>query len=280
MKISILLSTYNGALYIEEQIDSILAQTMTSWTLYIRDDGSTDKTVTIINEYCLKFPKKIKYVKDNLGNLRSAGSFMQMLSIIESDYYMFCDQDDVWLSTKIEKSYQKIKELEFNNPEKSALVFTDLFVVDFNLKLIDSSMWNYSKINPDNAKNLYMTTCLSSVTGCTVMINNLLKNQVLPYPKFARMHDWWINLNAVHFGVVDYINEPTIQYRQHNENVLGADQITKNHYLKKILSLKSVINDNIKVFKMLNALHFELNYFKVFYTKIKIILNINLQVKR
>lgn len=272
MKISILLSAYNGELYLRDQIDSILSQTMDNWVLYIRDDGSTDATNKIIDEYVQNFPNKIKSISDKLGNLRSAASFMQILSVVESDYYMFCDQDDVWLPFKIENTYLKIKELESNNPNKSALVFTDLFVVDSNLKPINSSMWNYSNINPDNAKDLYKTTCLSSVTGCTIMFNNHLKNKVLPYPKSARMHDWWITLNAIHYGVVDYINLPTIKYRQHNNNVLGADQHSKNHYFKKILFLRNVIKENIKVFKMLEALSFKLNYFKVFKTKIKIIL--------
>jgi glycosyltransferase involved in cell wall biosynthesis len=273
MKISILLSTYNGELYLQEQIDSILTQTATNWVLYIRDDGSTDKTNAIIEDYIQKFPEKIKAINDNVGNLRSAGSFMYMLSVVDSDYYMFCDQDDVWLPFKIEKTYSKIKELERNNPNKGALVFTDLIVVDYNLKVINSSMWNYSKINPENTKDLYRTTCLSSVTGCTIMFNNLIKEKVLPYPKVARMHDWWITLNTIYFGVVDYISEPTIQYRQHNSNVLGADQLSKYHYLKKLGSLKRVVNNNIKVLKMLNALRFEINYFKVFWIKIKIISN-------
>jgi hypothetical protein len=99
-----------------------------------------------------------------------------------------------------------------------------------------------------------------------------MKQKVLPYPKVARMHDWWISLNAIHFGLVDYVSSPTIKYRQHNTNVLGAEELSKFHYLIKILSLKKVITDNIKVFKMLKALRFEINYFKVFFTKIKIIL--------
>ena len=272
MAIAILLSTHNGEFFLQEQLDSIISQTYSNWVLYIRDDGSTDGTLKIIERYIALFPKKIHLFSDSLGNLKSAASFMSMLSVVESDYYMFCDQDDVWLPFKIEMTYLKMEELEGKNLNKGALIFTDLMVVDSNLKLINSSMWNYSRINPDNAKDLYQTTCLSSVTGCTVMFNNQIKEKVLPYPKVARMHDWWITLNANQFGVVDYISAPTIQYRQHNSNVLGADQISKYHYLKKIKSLKSVINENIEVIKMLNALSFEINYFKVFWTKIKIII--------
>jgi glycosyltransferase involved in cell wall biosynthesis len=272
MKISILLSTYNGELYLKEQIDSIFWQTINDWVLYIRDDGSTDHTVNIINDFIERFPEKIKLINDSLGNLRSASSFMYLLSQIDSDYYMFCDQDDVWLPFKIEKTILKLKYLESMHPNKGVLVFTDLTVVDSNLKRVDHSMWHYSGINPDNAKNFYRTACLSTVTGCTMMFNHFIKEKVLPYPKVARMHDWWISLNAVHCGVVDYVNEPTMLYRQHGLNVLGADKINKNHYLKKVLLLKNTIKDNFEVLKMLRSLNFRKNYIKIYSTKIKIIL--------
>lgn len=278
MNIAILLSTYNGALYLKDQIDSILLQTYTNWCLYIRDDGSKDNSVDIIDFYTRKYPDRIFKIQDDYGNLKSAVSFMKMLEVVDSDYYMFCDQDDIWLPFKIEKSLTRMKDIEIVNPNKSVLVFTDLSVVDSNLGIINSSMWAYSNINPDNAKNLYKTTCLSSVTGCTLMINKLLKQKVLPYPASARMHDWWISLNAVYYGIVDYITEPTIFYRQHDSNVLGADKLEKNHYLRRLIFLKKTISENIEVFKMLSALNFRINYVKVLIAKIKIIL-INIKNK-
>jgi glycosyltransferase involved in cell wall biosynthesis len=272
MKVSLLLSIYNGELFLKEQIESIMNQTYTDWELYVRDDGSNDDSKKIVDEYINQYPKKIHWIKDSQGNLKSASSFMYMLSIIESDYYMFCDQDDVWFPFKIEKTLSRIKEVETVNPNKGVLIFTDLTIVNSDLKIINSSMWSYSNINPENAKDFYKTSCLSSVTGCTIMINNYIKEKALPFPTVARMHDWWITLNASHYGIVDYLNESTIYYRQHNNNVLGADQITQNHYLKRVLSLRNTINENIEVLKMLRALDFKKNYFIVFWTKIKIIL--------
>lgn len=271
MQIAILLSTYNGEPYLREQLESVLKQTYTNWKLYIRDDGSTDATLAIINSYVEKYPDKIKLIMDDAGNLRSAASFMKLLENVQADYYMFCDQDDVWLPTKIEKTLNKLNVVEAQHPDKPVLVFTDLAVVDAGLQPINNSMWKYSDIDPENAKNFYRTTCLSSVTGCTVMINNLLKAKILPYPKTARMHDWWMCLNAAHYGVVDYVNEATILYRQHGRNVLGAETIDKNYYLNKLRSLRKTINDNIKVFRMLNSLRFHVSFFKVAVTKIKII---------
>ncbi|WP_306353545.1 glycosyltransferase family 2 protein [Flavobacterium sp. '19STA2R22 D10 B1'] len=272
MKIAILLSTYNGELFIKDQIESILLQTNKDWCLYIRDDGSNDNTINIIDFYVTKYPSQIIKIIDDCGNLRSAASFMQMLSVINSDYYMFCDQDDVWLPFKIDTTLDKMKENELAKPNTGVLVFTDLTIVDSNLNVINDSMWDYSKINPENAKNFYRTTCLSSVTGCTIMLNNYIKEKVLPYPRSARMHDWWITLNTSHYGVVDYVNIPTILYRQHNDNVLGAEKLNKNHYLKKFILIRSTLRDNMKVYKMLQALRFKVNYLNVLLTKIKIVL--------
>src|ERR1700744_365701 len=102
MSISILLSAYNGERFLKDQIESILAQTNKNWILYIRDDGSKDGTIGIVNFYAERYPHQIIKIEDNAGNLKSAGSFMHMLNNVSSEYYMFCDQDDVWLPFKIE----------------------------------------------------------------------------------------------------------------------------------------------------------------------------------
>jgi glycosyltransferase involved in cell wall biosynthesis len=272
MNISILLSAYNGELFLKDQIESILSQTNKQWCLYIRDDGSKDNTIDIINFYTKNYPAQIIQIKDEEGNLGSDQSFMKMLSVVDSEYYMFCDQDDIWLPFKIELTLKKIKEVEAVNPDKGILVFTNLAVVETDLKMINNSMWDYNKIDPENAKDFYKTTCLSTITGCTLMFNDAIRQAALPYPKVALMHDWWISLNAVHFGIVDYLNTSTVLYRQHANNVLGAKELDKNHYLRRLLSLTETMKDNFKVFKMLNALEFKVNFPKVFLTKIKILI--------
>lgn len=272
MKVSILLSTYNGELYLTEQLESIISQTYSNWFLYIRDDGSSDKTINIINNYIKNYPKQIILINDNLGNLKSASSFMYLLSVVDADYYMFCDQDDVWLPFKIEKTFLKLQEIEKNNSNTGVLIFTDLSVVNSKLETINPSMWNYSKINPENAKDFYKTTCISSVNGCTMMFNNRIKEKVLPYPIVSRMHDWWICLNAIHYGKVDYISDVTMLYRQHEGNVLGVGQITKNHLIKKIFLLNTTVKENFKVLKMFKALNFKISYFEYFFNKIKVII--------
>ncbi len=110
--VAILLSTYNGQLYLKEQIDSLLDQTYKNWCLFVRDDGSSDDTLQIISTYAKKCPERIVLLTDNRGNIKPAASFMQLLSMVDMDYYMFCDQDDIWLSTKIERTYEEMVSIE------------------------------------------------------------------------------------------------------------------------------------------------------------------------
>jgi glycosyltransferase involved in cell wall biosynthesis len=275
MKIAILLSTFNGEKFLETQIISLINQKNNDWHLYIRDDGSLDKTVEIVKRFCIKHPSLISFIEDSLGNIGSAASFMALLSTVDADYYMFCDQDDFWLENKIQVSLDRLVYMEMVNPGKPCLVFTDLTLVNDKLELLHRSMWEYSKINPENAKDFYKNICRSSVTGCTIMMNNHLKKRVLPYPMVALMHDWWVSLNACHYGKVDYISEPTMLYRQHEKNVLGAEIRERNHYLKKVLFIKETIKGNVRVLKIFKELNFDVNYLMFFIQKVKVIFNIN-----
>lgn len=133
--IAILMSTYNGSLFIKEQIESILKQTNKEWLLYIRDDGSTDDTRMILQEYTRKNPSKIHLLHDEFMNIGAGRSFMHLLEVVNADYYMFCDQDDVWMENKIERTYLYLRNLEQKFGKNTAIgVFTDLTVVDSNLK--------------------------------------------------------------------------------------------------------------------------------------------------
>ena len=132
-KVDILLATYNGARFLKEQLDSILNQTHTEFRLIISDDKSTDKTRAIIEEYAAK-DSRIEYYfqKKNLGVIKN---FEFLLKKVESDYFMFSDQDDIWKENKIELSLAKLKE------DDADLVYSDLEVVDRDLKTIYKSYW-------------------------------------------------------------------------------------------------------------------------------------------
>ena len=123
--IAILMATYKGAKYLSAQIDSILAQTNHDWELFVHDDCSPDDTMVILKGYELKYPKLIHVMPQSQRFGGARDNFMWMLENVESEYYMFCDQDDIWLPYKIEVTYDKIKEEERNAPNIPLMVYTD-----------------------------------------------------------------------------------------------------------------------------------------------------------
>lgn len=268
-KISILLSTYNSEAFLQDQINSILGQTYKDWILYIRDDGSKDNTISIIDDYCRKFNNIILF-KDGSSNLGAKNSFMTLLTKVNSPYYMFCDHDDVWLPLKIEKTLNKMVEIETIHPSKPILIFTDVKVVDHNLNMIAKSLWSYQKTSPNYAKNIYLLSISNPVTGCTIMINHNAKEISLPMSSKSLMHDLWIALKVSHYGIVDFIIDPTVLYRQHFHNVVGAKEASVKYYFNKLVQLHTVIKGNIKLIQMINSLGFKIDPFKRFLLKMKI----------
>ena len=201
--IYILLSSYNGEKYIEEQIRSLINQTYKNWKLLIRDDGSSDTTLDIIKKL-EKTDKRISLIKSN-GNLGSCQSFLELVAYTKKhfkpEYIMFCDQDDVWLKNKIKNAISLMKEKEKIEPEIPILIHTDLIVVDENLKIISKSLWKYQKTNPD--KNKFRLLLNVNVTaGCTMLLNKKLIDKIYNGPNNSSFHDAWITLIAAAFGKI------------------------------------------------------------------------------
>ena len=232
-KVDILLATYNGEKYLREQIDSILNQTHTEFRLLISDDGSTDGTRDVLNEYKQKDKRiEVFFQENNLGVVKN---FEFLLEKVEAKYYMFSDQDDIWKETKIEKSLNKIEE-GFD------LVYSDLEVVDENLNVTYSSYWKlkgiYNKIKKyNNFESLYLN---NFITGCTMISKKELINSFMPLPNTSKfvLHDYWISLIISQNGKIAYIEEPLIKYRQHKNNKVGSKK--KTDELKSIDEIRSL----------------------------------------
>ena len=229
MSIDILLSTYNGELFLSDQINSILQQTCTFWNLLIRDDGSKDQTRKIISKYIELYPGKITEILDQNGNVGSPLSFSLLLEQSKSRYIMFCDQDDVWLENKVEATYEEMLKLEMKTADLPLMVFTDLHVVNERLELLYDSFMVKQKLFPDGVNHEYKIFALNVVAGCTIMINDVAKKFILPFPKFM-VHDHWIAMNIAHYGVCKYLDQKTILYRQHGDNVYGAFEINYKYF--------------------------------------------------
>ena len=240
--LTILLATYNSSHYIRELLDSILAQTYKDWTLVIRDDVSSDNTVEIVNEYIAQYPGKFSLLDNHGESKRAYLNFVELMKNVESDYYMFCDHDDVWLPDKIELSIKKMNEVEKDGVP--AIVHTDMKVVNQNLQVIHDSFWVYSRLLPEHNSFVEMVLC-NSANGCTMLFNHKAKEVSLPNVEFAKMHDMLLNQSvAANGGVISPIYEATVLYRQHIDNVVGAKQRNFIYELKRFLNIPMFIKDN------------------------------------
>ena len=273
-KIAILLATYNGAKYIREQLDSLFQQSCGDFHLYIRDDGSKDDTLKIVEEYRQKFSDRITVLEDSQKHKGAAKSFMTLLQEVDSDYYMFCDQDDIWLPTKVEKTFARMKEIEGTAQNAGTanavgtapiLVATDLKVVDENLQPLKDSFNVDLKIDVFR-KHSELICVRHVVTGCTMMFNRAAKEASLPMSPRATMHDEWVAL-CVHFkgGIISILDEATILYRQHTSNTLGAEQASKGFFARALARAGQK-----QFFQVAKLLHkdFGLSYFKFLMYKI------------
>lgn len=232
-KIAVLLATYNGGKYIREQLDSLFQQSCKQFHLYVRDDGSSDDTMKIVEEFRQKYPDRITILEDSQKHRGAAKSFMYLLENVDSEYYMFCDQDDIWLPEKIEKTFARMKD-ETAAKNVPVLVATDLKVVDEQLSPIKDSFNEDLKIDVFR-KHPELICVRHVVTGCTMMFNRAAKLASLPMSPRATMHDEWVAL-CVHFkgGVISILDDATILYRQHTSNTLGAEQASKGFFARAI----------------------------------------------
>ena len=256
--IAILMSTYNGERYLAEQLDSIIAQTCTGWRLFVRDDGSTDRTQQILDEYGAK-DHRITLLRDqeNLGACRSFEHLLEQCG--DADYYAFADQDDVWKPNKLAICLDTIRKAERDFPNQPVVVHTDLQVVDDQLNEIAPSFWQYGGIVPQilDANIHYLAIC-NSVTGCAMMMNRAARKAALPFLPGIFMHDAWVALMVLKAGGrVIPIPQTTIRYRQHTQNVCGAQQYRfrmSNIREKYRLAQRSYRTGHPLVFK--NKVHF------------------------
>lgn len=235
-EVSIVLATYNGASYLEEQLDSVLANTFTDWTMEICDDGSNDRTLAIIEEYQEQYPGKF-FLHRNEQNLGVTTNFLEGAKRAAGEYIMFCDQDDVWLPDKIEKTLKKLKEREAAIGKKTPIVvFTDAKLVDGVLRTISDSFFGYNGLDTSKT-DLAHLLIENKVIGCTTMFNRAVADKIIRFPTMARYHDWWIALIGATFGEVFYLEEPTMLYRQHGNNVVGSQNFLQ-YVVDRIKNIK------------------------------------------
>ncbi|WP_295070867.1 glycosyltransferase family 2 protein [Ruminococcus sp.] len=215
-KIIVLMSAYKGKKYINDQLNSILNQKKVDVEILIRVDGSPDDTYQYIQEIASKQPKIKVYEGENL---RSAKSFLNLVQCApENEYYAFSDQDDIWDEDKL---YVALKHIKGYPADKPNMYYSNLRVVDSNLKTIRS--FHSSSFEGENKYNILID---NMAAGCTMVFNRKAAElAVRKIPEYCLMHDAWIHLVCAFFGNVYYDKRPHISYRQHEDNVVGASKL-------------------------------------------------------
>jgi glycosyltransferase involved in cell wall biosynthesis len=209
--VAVLLSTYNGATYLQEQLESLRAQERVRVCLHARDDGSSDLTCEILRQYAGVWPALADTSPGQ--NLGPAASFLQLLRTApdDADYYAFCDQDDVWLPEKLARAAAALA-----SETGPALYCSNVICVADDLRVLG--------VPPAHDGPGFEHLLFENVgAGCTVVLNpaaRALINSEVPL-RGVVMHDWWCVLVVAMFGHVHYDPEPSIFYRQHGANALG-----------------------------------------------------------
>ena len=223
--ITVLLSTYNGERYLAEQIGSLLNQRGVDIQILIRDDGSTDSTVEIIKDYRNR-DERVHFIQGK--NVGAGQSFFDLICRSQdTEYYAFCDQDDVWDEDKLLCALEMIGECNADIP---VLYHSNLRIVDENLQVI-----RIAHECPIDESQKYSCLARNAVTGCTAVFNMAAKRLIQSHiPSEDILHDNWIYMVCKFFGTVYYDFEPHISYRQHAANVVGMHKMTFCGYLSRI----------------------------------------------
>ena len=222
--INIVLASFNGADFLREQLDSLIAQSETKWDLLIRDDGSTDETLEIIQFYTQK-DERIRLLSDQLGPTGSAlGNFAALLKAAftqGAEYVFCCDQDDVWEPNKLELVMARLKQLE-GKGTAPCLVHHDLVVVNDSLEPVADSFFRLMRLQPGDQYKPQRLISRNEITGCAMACNRALLELALPVSDQAVMHDWWLGMCAGFFGRLAFMPQRLVKYRQHASNTIGA----------------------------------------------------------
>ena len=220
--VDVLLATYNGERFLQDLLNSLVDQNCEDWGVIAADDNSTDATSSILRPGIFSTIGRFSAVEstERLGVIRN---FEQLLARSSAQYFMLCDQDDVWLPDKISRMLSHIKELEQKHGKTTPiLVQSDLVLVDRNLDRLSESYWEYNRINPWRARLPGSLLYQNLVVGCATIGNAALRRLSLPFPPEVMMHDWWLGLIAAHAGKLEFMRSPTVLYRQHQGNLVGS----------------------------------------------------------
>jgi len=219
--VDILLTTCNSnEKYLKEQINSLTSQTYRNIRIYISDDASTKQSVLdILDDYQDKDDRIIVFKqKENLGFNKN---FEFLLKQSTANYIMFCDHDDIWYNTKVEKTLKKMLET------KVSMVYCNARQVDESGNVLKDNYFKYKNVPQIRGKSkLAISRCIG--IGCSQMITKKVKENMLPFKENVIAHDWLAAFIANEQNGIDYIPENLFDYRLHSNNVFGGRNLNQN----------------------------------------------------
>jgi len=209
----VLLSTYNGARFVSDLLASVVAQVGVNVAVYVRDDGSTDETPSIILNHARRYPSTQITLGENLGV--NASFFELLTSVGPADYYAICDQDDIWLPDKLVRAICMLEAA--GESAYPRLYGSRVTLVDEKLQIVSAS--RPSRIAPGFANALVENV----LPGCTMVLNRAARAAVVRrLPEKVRTYDWWLYQVLSGIGEISFDEESRILYRQHSTNTIGA----------------------------------------------------------
>lgn len=221
--VALLLATYNGEKYLAELLESLVCQSLKNFRVFIHDDGSSDRSLAIIDSYTNKLSMTVIASEGGLG---AARSFLRLLTEAGDsfDYYFFADQDDYWYQDKMQRAVQALQQHR-DNP---ALYCS-------KLELVDSQLNHICFTASPRIFSLRNALVENVATGCTVAINRATyKLATQSNPNSIIMHDWWLYLIVSAFGTIIYDEVPSIKYRQHGGNAVGSATSSYQEVLRRV----------------------------------------------
>jgi rhamnosyltransferase len=214
----IALATYNGARFIEAQLDSYVGQSFEDWGLLVRDDGSSDDTVERIRHHANEHGYPLRFTDDSGSHAGYPDTFYTLLEQSRAPIVLFSDQDDVWLPKKASLLVETLRALPADRP---VLVHSDLKVVGQGLEELHPSYLRHIRAHPPHSDSVLGLLCWNYVTGCASAVNARAR-ELFRRPDARTGHDTWIALTCAALGSVRFLDTPTVLYRQHGENLVGA----------------------------------------------------------
>lgn len=217
--VDVVLATYQGERFLAEQLASIAAQTWVPTRLLVADDGSTDRTYSVVEDFARLAPFPVVWVaRDRVGG--AAANFSRLLAATSAEVVLLCDQDDRWPPHRI--ADVMVAFTAHASSQTPCLLVHDLALIDATGAVIGTSFWRHQAFDPVHGSRFGTLLVMNSFPGCAMACNRALVQKALPIPVEAVMHDWWLALVAAGCGSLVVLDQALVAYRLHSSNAIGA----------------------------------------------------------